>query len=140
MFPDILPGQINPLGASVHDDGVNFSVFSKNCERVELLLFNDADDAHPTHVFPLDPERNRTFYYWHVLVPNLAAGQLYGYRVYGPNAPESGHRFDGTKVLLDPYARAVAVGMNYDRSAAIHPSDNCAHAMKSVVVDNDAYD
>jgi len=149
MDPGVLPGQSFPLGATVYPGGVNFCVFSKNCEALELLLFDDADAprpacaytrARPARVIRLDPERNRTFYYWHVFVPGVGAGQLYGYRVYGPFAPEEGHRFDSTKVLLDPYARAVVVGASYDREAAARPGDNCAHAIKGVVVDPDAYD
>jgi isoamylase len=53
---------------------------------------------------------------------------VYAYRVYGPYAPKLGHRFDGTKVLLDPYARAVVGLPHYQRQAAIHYGDNCAHA------------
>ena len=136
----VLPGQSFPLGATVYPHGVNFAVFSKNCDAVELLLFDDADDGWPAHVIRLDPDRNRTFYYWHVFLTGIEAGQLYGYRVYGPYAPELGLRFDGTKLLLDPYTLAVAVGANYDRDAARRPGDNCAHAMKSVVVDPHAYD
>ncbi|TFG71605.1 MAG: glycogen debranching protein GlgX, partial [Anaerolineales bacterium] len=83
---------------------------------------------------------NRTFYYWHVLVPGLQAGQLYGYRVHGPFKPEEGLRYDGEKLLVDPYTRGVAVGQNYDRQAAQRPGDNIAHAMKSVVVDPSRYD
>ncbi|MGC9393534.1 MAG: glycogen debranching protein GlgX [Anaerolineae bacterium] len=133
-------GQAFPLGATVYPWGVNFSVFSKNCDAVELLLFDDVDDARPSHVIHLDPDKNRTFYYWHAFVPRIGSGQLYGYRVHGPFAPEKGLRFDGTKVLLDPYTRAVAVGANYDREAAKHPGDNAAHALKSVVVDSHVYD
>lgn len=140
MDSDLLSGQSFPLGATVYPDGVNFCVFSKNCDTLELLLFNDVDDSRPNRVVQLDPKRNRTFYYWHVFVPGIGAGQLYGYRVHGPFAPERGYRFDGTKLLLDPYARAVAVGTNYDREAAVRPGDNSAHAMKSVVVDPTAYD
>jgi len=140
MNPDILPGQSFPLGATVYPNGVNFCIFSKHCECLELLLFDDADDARPARIIRLDPKRNKTFYYWHALVPEIGAKQLYGYRAYGPFAPEQGHRFDGWKVLLDPYVRAVAVGANYAREAAIHPGDNCAHALKGVVVDPSTYD
>lgn len=140
MALNINAGQTFPLGATVYPWGVNFSVFSKNCDAVELLLFDDVDAARPVHVIHLDPEKNRTFYYWHAFVRGIKAGQLYGYRVHGPFAPESGLRFDGTKVLLDPYTRAVAVGAHYDREAAKHPGDNAAHAMKSVVVDPRVYD
>ena len=88
----------------------------------------------------LDPVANRTYHYWHVHVPGLTAGQLYGYRVEGPSDPASGMRFDATKLLLDPYGRGVAVPDGYERIAASRPGDNCATAMKSVVVDPLAYD
>src|SRR3990172_4925205 len=100
-------GQAFPLGATVQDGGVNFSVFSKNSDALELLLFDRVDDAKPSRVIQLDPDTNKTYYYWHVFVPNIGAGQLYGYRVYGQFAPQMGYRFDGEKVLIDPYARAV---------------------------------
>jgi glycogen operon protein len=134
------PGHSHPLGATLLPGGVNFCVFSKNCTAMELLLFDDVDAPRPARVIHLDPTQNRTFYYWHALVPDLAPGQLYGYRAYGPYAPEQGHRFDGTKVLVDPYARAIAVGRNYDREAARGTGDNAARCMKSVVVDPRAYD
>jgi glycogen operon protein len=139
MHDDLLPGQAYPLGATIHDGGVNFCVFSKNCTAVELLLFDDVDAAGPARVIRLDPGRNRTFYYWHVLIPGIRAGQLYAYRVYGPFAPEEGHRYDGTKVLLDPYARAVASGRKYDRNAARGPGDNAGACLKGVVIDPRAY-
>ncbi len=140
MPSDILPGRSFPLGATVFPEGVNFCVMSKNSYALELLLFDDVDDGKPARVIRLDPRQNRTFYYWHVFVQGIKAGQLYGYRAYGPHAPERGLRFDGDKVLLDPYARAVAVGKNYDRAAAARPGDNAAHAMKSVVVNLWTYD
>jgi isoamylase len=140
MIANFLPGQAYPLGATVQPDGVNFSVFSKNCYTVELLLFDHVDDPRPAAVIPLDPRQNRTFYYWHIFVPGLKAGQLYGYRVDGPFDPAQGYRFDGSKILLDPYCRAVAIDDNYRRAAAMQPGDNCAESMKSVVVDPRAYD
>ncbi|HLF00605.1 MAG TPA: isoamylase, partial [Anaerolineales bacterium] len=137
---DILPGQPYPLGATVHDGGVNFSIFSKNCAALELLLFDHHSDAKPARIIALDPKHNKTFYYWHVFIPGLRAGQLYGYRVHGRYAPEQWLRFDGSKVLIDPYARAVMYGDNYSRAAAKrHGMDNCAQAMKSVVVDPRAH-
>jgi len=137
---NVFPGQSFPLGATVLPWGVNFCVFSKNCDAVDLLLFDDVNDASPRHVIPLDPRHNRTFYYWHVFVRGVGAGQLYGYRVPGPRAPEKGFYFDGEKVLLDPYARAVALSRQYSREAAKHPGDNCAQAMKSVVVNPGGYE
>ncbi|MEJ2049573.1 MAG: glycogen debranching enzyme, partial [Calditrichota bacterium] len=132
---DRLFGRSYPLGASILDGGVNFSLYSKNAEQVEILLFDDVSDSRPTRVIKLDPDKNRTFHYWHTFIEGIEEGQLYGFRVYGPFEPENGKRFDGSKVLLDPYARAVIVGDDYDREAAIKPGDNCNHAMKSVVVD-----
>ncbi len=80
----IKPGKCFPLGATVSADGVNFSIFSKSATRVDLLLFDQANDDKPVRVIKLRPSRNRTFYYWHVFVPDLEAGQLYAYRVHGP--------------------------------------------------------
>ena len=135
MQSDVQPGKSYQLGATVLQDGVNFSVYSKSCYSVEILLFDDADDVRPSRVITLDPKANRTFYYWHAYVPGLKAGQLYGYRVHGPFDPGRGFLYDGHKVLLDPYAKAVAIGRNYDRSDACRPGDNAAYAPKSVVVD-----
>lgn len=131
----LLPGRSYPLGATIQRDGVNFSLFSRNATALDLLLFDQADDPKPAHIISLDLDRNRTFYYWHVFVKGIKAGQLYGYRAHGPYKPERGLRFDGQKVLVDPYARAVMYGSNYEREAAARPGDNCAHAMKSVVTD-----
>jgi glycogen operon protein len=137
---DVRAGQSFPLGATVYPDGVNFCLFSKHGEDVELLLFDRPNDPVPARIIPLDRQRHRTFYYWHIFVENLKAGQVYAYRVYGPYEPEQGHRFDGSKVLLDPYAKAIAGEEIYDRHAAMAPGDNCAKALRSVVVDPHAYD
>jgi pullulanase/glycogen debranching enzyme len=83
-----------PLGPAVYGNGVNFSVFSKNADAVELLLFDNVDDAAPARVIRLDPEADRTYHYWHVFVPGLMPGQVYGWRAHGPFAPERGQRFD----------------------------------------------
>lgn len=140
MGIDILPGKSYPLGATVYPDGVNFSVFSKNATSIELLLFGSPDAPSPTHSIYLDARRHRTFYYWHVFVKGVGHGQIYAYRAHGPYSPELGLRFDGQKVLIDPYTRAVAGWNHYDRDAAIHSGDNCAQALKSVVVDTSLYD
>src|SRR5689334_2378719 len=91
------PGRSFPLGSSVGADGANFSVFSKHARAVQLLLFDGVDDARPARVIDLDPHE-RSHHYWHVFVPELKAGQLYGYRAHGPYAPEKGLRFDADKV------------------------------------------
>ena len=107
---------------------------------MELLFFDREDDAQPARVIPIDPVANRTYHYWHVFVPGVRPGQLYGYRVQGPSDPANGMRFDPAKVLLDPYGRGVVVPKNYSRDAARLEGDNAATAMKSVVVDPHAYD
>ena len=133
-------GRAAPLGATLCSEGVNFSVFSKNATRVELLLFDDTDATRPSKVIPLDPHTHRTYHYWHVFVPGLSPGQVYAYRAHGPFAPERGLRFDPEKVLLDPYGLAAAVPDAFDRHAAARPGDNARVAMKSVVADPDRYD
>ena len=137
---DVGRGQSAPLGATVVPDGVNFSVFSRSASGVELLFFNREDDPRPARVFSIDGATNRTYSYWHIFVPGVKPGQLYGYRVQGHFDPASGTRFDPSKVLLDPYGRGVVVPKNYSREAAQLEGDNAATAMKSVVVDPGAYD
>ncbi len=129
-----------PLGASLQQGGVNFSIFSKHAERIDLLLFDRADDDDPAQLIALEAPRHRTYHYWHVFVPGLEAGQVYGYRCHGTFAPDRGLRFDGQKLLLDPYGLAVAVPDRYDREAARRAGANTASAMKSVVVDPTRYD
>ncbi len=133
-------GQSSPLGATVVPGGVNFSLFSRSASGIELVFFDREDDARPGRVITLDVAINRTYSYWHVFVPGVKPGQLYGYRVQGRFDPASGMRFDPTKVLLDPYGRGVVVPRNYDREAARREGDNAATAMKSVVADPGAYD
>jgi glycogen operon protein len=137
--PAVAEGQPAPLGATVTPTGVNFSIFSKHATGLELLLF-DRDDGPPVRVIPIDAAANRDYHYWHVFVPDLVAGQIYGLRASGPFDPANGHRFDADKVLLDPYGRAVVVPTGYDREAAARKGDNAATAMKSVVVDPSTYD
>jgi isoamylase len=133
-------GRSAPLGASVEPGGVNFSVYSRDATGVDLLLF-DSEDAPPSEIIHLDPSVNRTYHYWHVFVPGLRAGQLYGYRALGPLDPSLGLRFDESKVLLDPYGREVTVPTGYNRGAAgRYGYDNAATAMKSVVVNPHTYD
>lgn len=133
-------GRSSPLGATVLEGAVNFSLCSRGAAFVELLLFDGIDDPQPSRVVRLLPEANRSYHYWHTRVPGIGPGQLYGYRVAGAENPAPGHRFDPTKVLLDPYGRGVVVPRNYDREAAARTGDNAATAMKSVVVDPAAYD
>ena len=132
-------GRSFPLGATVLGDGVNFSVFSREASRVDLLLFDDPAATRPARVIELDPRTHRTYHYWHVFVPGIRPGQVYAYRADGPFAPAYALRFDPAKVLLDPYGRAVIVPDGYSRQAASQYGENDATAMKSVVVDPDVY-
>ncbi len=133
-------GQSFPLGATYCQGGVNFSVYSKHAVRIELLFFDNVEDGIPSRSVELDPQKNRTFHYWHACVQGIKPGQLYGFRVYGPTQPELGHRFNGDLLLLDPYGRAVAIPANYERETTENSGFNAAGAMKSVVVDHETYD
>ncbi len=133
-------GRSAPLGATLRDGGVNFSVFSKRSETIELCLFDHVDDAEPSHVISLEPRVNRTYYYWHAFVAGIGAGQLYGYRAHGSFVPASGLCFDAEKLLIDPYAKAIAQPRARSRDAAAQPGDNAEFAFKSVVVDPRGYD
>jgi glycogen operon protein len=136
----VTSGESAPLGATVCPGGVNFSVYSKGAALTELLLFDDENARQPSTIIPLHADKHRTYHYWHVFVPALEPGQVYAYRAHGPCEPAAGLRFDGEKVLLDPYGFAVTVPEAYDRGAAARPGDNCATAMKSVVADPGRYD
>jgi len=133
-------GRSFPLGSSLSAGGANFSLYSKHATKVELLLFDRADDGQPSRTIELDPRRQRTYHYWHAFVPGVKAGQLYGYRVHGPFDPSRGLRFDAEKLLLDPYGPALARPARRSRASACGPGDNAAAAPKSVVADLGAYD
>ena len=139
-LPAPTTGRSLPIGATLVNGGANFSVFSRGAERIELLFFDRVEDARPSRVIPIDPFANRTYHYWHVFVPGVEVGQIYGFRVHGPYEPNRGLRFDPSKLLLDPYGRAIVVPENYSREAARLKGDNTATAMKSVVTDTRAYD
>ncbi len=133
-------GKSSPPGAHVVDGGVNYSIYSKDATVMELLLFAREDDPEPERVIVLDACCNKTNNFWHVFVPGAGHGQVYAWRAHGPFAPEKGLRFDGKKVLLDPYGRAIVGWKNYERASAIAPGDNCAKALRSVVIDGSQYD
>src|SRR5262249_4142016 len=114
--------------------------FAKHSTAAQLLLFDDVDAPEPARVIDLDPRANRTYHYWHVFVPGIAAGQIYAYRVAGPFDPERGLRFDPDKVLLDPYGKCIARPAGRSREAARRRGDNAATALKSVIVDTGTYD
>jgi glycogen operon protein len=107
-------GRPYPLGATWDGAGVNFALFSKHAEQVELCLFDPRGRREIERV----EVRERTDYVWHCYLPEGRPGLIYGYRVHGPHEPDRGHRFDHNKVLLDPYARMIQRG----RSQVIDPA------------------
>jgi len=110
MPTTILPGSPYPEGATWDGTGVNFALYSENATRVDLCLFDElGSDQHETIQV-----RECTGYVWHCYVPGLTIGQLYGYRVHGPYEPEKGFRCNPAKLLVDPYARAIAGEVNWD--------------------------
>jgi glycogen operon protein len=134
------PGRAHPLGATVDKDGVNFSVFSRNATAVELLLFDPNDAVQPIQVIKLDPQDNRTFFFWHVYVKGLKPGAHYAYRVDGPeDLHGKGFRFNRNKVLVDPYSLGNTK-KHFNRDDAVGPDDNLATSMRSVVIDVHDYD
>jgi isoamylase len=101
----VWPGVPHPLGATWDGEGVNFALFSEGARGVQLCLFDDATAAEPTATINM---AERTDNVWHVYLPDVRPGALYGYRVDGPYEPASGHRFNARKLLIDPYAKAVS--------------------------------
>ena len=139
MFQTSL-GQAEPLGATVAAGGVNFSLFSQNATKVELLLFQNPTDPQPAQLIEMPQP---TLFYWHVQVDGLKPNTAYAYRVYGPNGDaeteRSGNRFNGNKVLIDPYALGNADAL-WNATAAKDATDNVATSMRSIVIDIGAYD
>jgi isoamylase len=127
-------GTSAPLGATLTSEGVNFSLYARDATAVELCLFDGADDPEPAVVHRLEEARHRTAHYWHIHLPGLREGQIYGYRVHGPQDPLRGLRFDPSRLLLDPYGLALAMPAGSDDPAG------SAGPWKSVVADPDRYD
>ncbi len=133
-------GQPMPLGARWDGQGVNFALYSRHARRVTLCLFNSPSSTAPARVVPM---KDRHGPVWHAYVAGLGPGQLYGYRVDGPFAPRSGHRYNPNKVLLDPYARAIGRMPRWDASLygqdrddlSMSTLDSAPHAPLGVVTD-----
>lgn len=132
-------GAPHPLGSTVDEGGVNFSIFSQNATGVQLLLFDKHNDKQPRQVIELDPKNNRSFCFWHCYVPKLKEGAHYAYRVDGPRDLSAGHRFDPEKVLIDPYAKGNTDHL-WDRGKACEAGDNLENSMRSVVIELENYD
>ncbi len=100
---ELWQGSPHPLGATWDGEGVNFAIYSRHAEKVELCLFDESGKREVQRI----ALRERTDFVWHGYLPQARPGQLYGYRVHGPYLPEKGHRFNPHKLLLDPYARSI---------------------------------
>lgn len=136
---DIQAGNPLPIGgAHQQGDGVNFVLFSRHATRVRLELYQNAYDSCPSKIIDLDPARHRTGDVWHVWLRGVPVGQFYGYRVEGPYLPEQGHRFNPQKLLLDPYARAIAGVEDWDFLAARGYDSSSPLADLSISTVNDA--
>ncbi|HOZ62783.1 MAG TPA: glycogen debranching protein GlgX [Burkholderiaceae bacterium] len=133
-----------PLGAHWDGNGINFAVFSAHAHKMELCLFDETGEHEVArHTLPA-----HTSDVWHGYLPDARPGQVYGLRAYGPWRPDRGHRFNASKLLLDPYARDVVGSFEWrdehfggDRKLPLHPDtrDNATLALKARVVD-EAYD
>ncbi|XP_031373341.1 isoamylase 1, chloroplastic isoform X2 [Punica granatum] len=124
-----------PFGATPVDGGVNFAVFSSNAVSATLCLLSLSDlrESTVTEQIPLDPSINRTGDVWHIFLKGDFTDMLYGYKFEGKFSPEEGHRYDATKILLDPYAKAVISRGEY---GVLGPEDNCWPQMTCMVPSN----
>ena len=139
----IWPGTPYPLGATWDGWGTNFTLFSEVAERVELCLFDEADDDSGTLSETRVELTEVDGFVWHGYLPGIAPGQRYGYRVHGPHDPPRGLRCDGSKLLLDPYGKAVEGDVRWDESLFDYQfanprkrntADSAAHMPKNVVI------
>jgi len=142
MTRKVLPGDPYPLGATWDGKGVNFAVYSKKAEKIELCLFDERSGLESERI-PFKEVKGQV---WYMYVPELRPGELYMYRAYGAYQPEIGLRFNPNKVLLDPYARAISGKMDwqsplfsYDTSKAddliMDGKDDSSGMAKCVVID-----
>jgi len=145
MERKIYPGRPYPQGATFDGKGVNFALFARHAEGIELCLFDSDQSGAKEERIEI---KERTHDIWHVYLPNIKPGQHYGYRVYGPYQPEEGHRFNPNKLLIDPYAKAIAGVINWHESAfgyqvgneeqkdlSFNEQDSAPYVPKSVVID-----
>ncbi len=131
------PGTAYPLGATFDGSGTNFAIFSEGAEKVELCLFEE--DGTETCVELIDVDA----YVWHAYLPQVQPGQRYGYRIHGEYNPSEGKRFNPSKVLLDPYAKATCGEYDWDQALfsynfgdpdSRNDDDSASHVMHSVVI------
>ncbi len=145
---EILAGQAYPLGSHYDGAGVNFALFSAHAEKVALCLFDATGTKELRRIEITENDNN----IWHVYVKNLAPGQVYGYRVYGPYLPQEGKRFNPNKLLLDPYAKKLVGQLiwhkalfGYDtdspqKDLSFSTLDSAPYMPKAVVIAADDFD
>ena len=145
----VWPGKPYPLGANWDGRGVNFAIYSENANSVKLLFYENRESNTPTQEIEL---KEKTGYVWHAYCPDILPGQLYAYRVNGPYEPQRGHRFNQNKVLIDPYALAIAGTLRWndslfgytigDKAAdlSFDKRDSGSFVPKCVVIDPSAFD
>jgi isoamylase len=145
MTMRVWPGRPYPLGATWDGTGVNFALFSEHATGVELCLFDDANaTAESAKIWITE----RTDQVWHCYLPDARPGQYYGYRVHGPYAPLQGHRFNPSKLLIDPYAKAITGAIKWSNDLFAYrvgsaqedlepdPDNSAGGVPKSVVIDS----
>jgi isoamylase len=140
----VWPGHPYPLGASWDGAGVNFALFAENATKVELCLFDSRDATGESHRIPIKEYTDKV---WHIYLPDVLPGQLYGYRVHGPYEPARGHRFNPHKVVLDPYAKSIGRDVRWadelfgyklndpEADLSFDDRDSAPHAPLAVVID-----
>ena len=133
----VWPGNAYPLGAIWDGSGTNFAIFSEVAELVELCLFDEAGTEERIGLTEVDG------FVWHCYLPDAGPGQLYGFRVHGPYDPSRGHRCDSSKLLLDPYGKAVAGHVKFDPDlfsytwgdkSALNTGDSAPFMPRNVVI------
>jgi len=133
---EVWPGRAYPLGANFDGTGTNFALYSEVAQAVDLCLFDDEGQERGVPLEEVDA------FSWHAYLPNIEPGQRYGYRVRGPYAPERGARCNPSKLLLDPYARAIEGEIRWNpacysyelgNEGSINTTDSAPYVFRSVV-------
>jgi glycogen operon protein len=144
MQTAVYPGVPYPLGATWDGEGVNFTLCAENATAVELCFFDTVYGKERSRIKLAE----RSHHVWHCYVPEIKPGQLYGFRVHGPFDPQNGHRFNPNKLLLDPYAKAIAGNVIWDKAVfgyeighpqgdlSFNSGDSAPYVPKSVVIDH----